>query len=396
MVTKTTTSEVNLSITPTYINVLKIIPEEATSNVIDFINTDQFINSFTESADIGAGTTADDLAINLIDGNLYYSDTDNNVVNAVTQVAPNVVLFSLGKGILISPTEVAVDKRNNVVVYDTTLEKIFIINEDNVVLSETFSPGITDITINENDDIICTNSTLQKVLIFDKFLHLKKQFGIVGSGTGQFQTPKSVEVDVTNQFGTQNIIVGDEGRDVILVFTSNGIFLFEFGSPGGGDGQFINPVALTVLSNRDIVVGDENTRFQVFDSEGNFKFSTASVNLLSLVNTGTTIISLSNVNSFLTYTPGIAVTGNEATYKIYASSKNSSNFLDKNSDEWVNLLSILDIESNPTNSYDHDFSNTLDIDERNYESFENKWTSVLVQMASTLNTTIKIFYRGQT
>lgn len=173
-------------------------------------------------------------------------------------------------------------------------------------------------------------------------------------------------------------------------------FLFEFGSPGSGDGQFVNPIALIVLPNKDIVVGDGNSRFQVFDSGGNFKFSTASIVLHSLVNTGTTIISLNEGDSITRYLPDIAATGNSATYKIYASSKNSSNFLNKDSDEWINLLSILDIEKNPANPYDHDFFNVLDVNARNYESFENKWTSVLVQMASPSNTTIKMFYRGQT
>lgn len=393
MVTKTTVSEVNLSITPTYINVLKIIPEKATSNVIDFINTDQFIEGFTESS--SDTIVANDLAINFNDGNLYYIDIFTASVKAVTQANPLNVLFTIGENILQEPLSLAVDRRNNVVVYDTIPEKIFIINRDNIVLSETFSPGITDIVINENDDIICVNSDLHKVLIFDKFLHLKRQFGVFGSDTSQFLFPITVGVDEPDQFGTQNIIVGDEARGKVLVFSSNGNFLFEFGSAGLGDGQFEDIQALTVLSNRDIVVGDI-TRFQVFDSGGNFKFSVSITEWNSLVNTGTTLIGLHGFDTLKIYLPDIAATGNEATYKIYASAKNSPNFLDKDSDEWINLLSILDIEETPTNLYNHDFSSTLAVDARNYESFENKWTAVLVQMASALNTTIKIFYRGQT
>jgi len=266
MVTKTTVSDINLSVTPTYINVLKIIPEKSTSNVIDFINTDQFIEGFTEISNVATGTTTFDLAINPIDDNLYYTDITANVVNVVTQADPGVVLFSIGEGILSAPRRLAVDRRNNAVVYDNTLEKIFIISEDNTVLSEFFSPGISDIVINENDDIICTNSTLDKVLIFDKFLHLKRQFGTSGTGIGEFQFPSAVRVDALNQSGTQNIIVVSTVRGVVSVFTSNGNFLFEFGSVGSGSGEFTSPSTLAVLSNRDIVVGDLNSRFQVFDS----------------------------------------------------------------------------------------------------------------------------------
>lgn len=91
--------------------------------------------------------------------------------------------------------------------------------------------------------------------------------GQQGTGPGQFDRPKDVALDADG-----NIYVSDIGNHRILVFTSEGEFLREWGSQGNGPGQFNEPWGLAVDSERGFVyVADTwNHRIQKFDLEGKF------------------------------------------------------------------------------------------------------------------------------
>jgi len=63
----------------------------------------------------------------------------------------------------------------------------------------------------------------------------------------------------------------DMGNSRIVKFSSNGEYLFQWGSKGNEPGQFIIPHGIDLDKNGNVYVADrENNRIQKFDSEGNF------------------------------------------------------------------------------------------------------------------------------
>ena len=96
---------------------------------------------------------------------------------------------------------------------------------------------------------------------------------------------------------------------------------------------------------------------------------------------------------------------NALNYQIFGASRYSPDVLkyiktptnaavDKDNDEWVNLLSIISGETGTT--YTHTFSKALSAGNRFYESFSNEWSMLLITAQSALaTTTMKIWSRGQ-
>ena len=83
---------------------------------------------------------------------------------------------------------------------------------------------------------------------------------------GLCSKPRGVAI---NKMG--EVVVTDESRHCVSVFSTNGIKLRSFGTYGSGHGQFVFPLGLTVDGEGDILVTDcLNYRIQKFTSEGQF------------------------------------------------------------------------------------------------------------------------------
>ena len=62
------------------------------------------------------------------------------------------------------------------------------------------------------------------------------------------------------------------GNSRVAKFNKNGIFLKQWGDRGTGRGQFNTPHSIVIDKNANLYVADrQNSRIQVFDTEGNFK-----------------------------------------------------------------------------------------------------------------------------
>ncbi len=81
-----------------------------------------------------------------------------------------------------------------------------------------------------------------------------------------FQNIDSVVLDEAGR-----VYVSDLNR--VKVFDSDGVFITDIGTPGNGDGQFINEViGLAINSQQELYVVDQDgSRVQVFDLEGKFQ-----------------------------------------------------------------------------------------------------------------------------
>lgn len=94
------------------------------------------------------------------------------------------------------------------------------------------------------------------------------EYGITGSGL--MYRPR----DVAEMSDGSFVVVGGSGSgsdNKAMVFDSGGVFDFEFGTFGTGNGQFFSPSGVCVLSDGSIVVSDTgNSRVQKFNSSGTY------------------------------------------------------------------------------------------------------------------------------
>ena len=64
------------------------------------------------------------------------------------------------------------------------------------------------------------------------------------------------------------------GTHCVKVFDKEGVFLYDIGSEGSGDGQMIHPAGLTIDKFNNLIVCDRgNGRLQVFEIDGKFVHS---------------------------------------------------------------------------------------------------------------------------
>ena len=94
------------------------------------------------------------------------------------------------------------------------------------------------------------------------------QFGVTGSGNGQFARPQGVAVDSAG-----DVYVSDRSNNRIQKFTSadgiNYTYVMKWGTAGSGNGQFAGPEALAVDSAGAVYVVDRNNyRIQKFTISG--------------------------------------------------------------------------------------------------------------------------------
>ena len=114
--------------------------------------------------------------------------------------------------------------------------------------------------------IFITDTGNNRVLKVDDKFNLIKQWGIKGTGNGQFIHPHAIDVDSKG-----NVYVGVLNQPGVQVFDSNGTYLTRWGSSGTGPGQFSIPQEHVAVDKNDyiyIVDGASNPRVQKFFTNG--------------------------------------------------------------------------------------------------------------------------------
>lgn len=86
--------------------------------------------------------------------------------------------------------------------------------------------------------------------------------------------------------------------------------------------------------------------------------------------------------------------GTDTDYKIFGTAKKNPDTSNMDSDEWINLISVIDGATGTT--YDHTASRPLDAGKRIYVTFGNPYKRVVVQMKADSGTpTVKLWHRGE-
>ena len=112
------------------------------------------------------------------------------------------------------------------------------------------------------------------VLEFDrdgKLLRTLGKPGVSGSGPDTFHEPNAVLVAPNGDIFVSDGHEPGAGNARVVKFDHNGKFIRQWGVHGSGPGQFEAPHAMTMDSKGRLFVGDRgNNRIQIFDQDGKF------------------------------------------------------------------------------------------------------------------------------
>jgi DNA-binding beta-propeller fold protein YncE len=93
-----------------------------------------------------------------------------------------------------------------------------------------------------------------------------REFGSPGGGNGQFNVPDGVALDALG-----NVYVADSFNNRVQKFTPYGIYLGQWGTLGPGLGMLYRPVGIDVGPDGYVYVAESNNaRVQVFTTDGVF------------------------------------------------------------------------------------------------------------------------------
>ena len=121
------------------------------------------------------------------------------------------------------------------------------------------------IAINKSGEMVVSEWSGHRVLIFDNGGQKLNEFGSDGWNEDKMNSPAGIDID-----NMDNIYVSS--RHKLQKFTSSGVLIKCVGQEGREEGEFDDPRGVTLHNNQDLVyVCDRNNhRIQVFDLDLNF------------------------------------------------------------------------------------------------------------------------------
>ena len=167
------------------------------------------------------------------------------------------------------PTGIAFDSNGNIVVADNDNHRVQVFDRNGNFLSKFGEKGRRDnqfiypigLSINGNGDIIVADEGNKLIKIFSSSRNYLRKFGGAGSLVKPFHCI---------QHG-QYFIVSDYDDHFIKMFDLEGKFISKFGKQGNKDGEFNEPLCLSVNKEGLLIVCDsQNHRVQVFELSGKF------------------------------------------------------------------------------------------------------------------------------
>lgn len=202
---------------------------------------------------------------------VYVSDTDRRVVYVVSMKEKRIeTLGSSGSGKLKLPMGITGTPDGRTYVSDIDLKTIMVYDADGRYVQSIGKPG--ELT---NPVSVAVNSALERLYVLDSKTHTVMvfstkgdflfQFGGGGDGDGMFLHPSFLTIDRRND----QVYVSDTNNFRVQVFDKDGTFIRKFGELGDAPGYFQRPKGIGIDSdgNAFVVEGFFNN-FQIFDEQG--------------------------------------------------------------------------------------------------------------------------------
>ncbi len=99
----------------------------------------------------------------------------------------------------------------------------------------------------DGNEVYITDRNNHRVQVFARSsgtYGIARQWGGLGSGSGQFNKPRGI--DVFDYAGQRRVIVADQDNNRVQVFDANGNYITEFNGSGSAGGEFENPTGLAI------------------------------------------------------------------------------------------------------------------------------------------------------
>ncbi|HEX3691976.1 MAG TPA: 6-bladed beta-propeller [Solirubrobacteraceae bacterium] len=205
-------------------------------------------------------------------GEMWVADTGNNRVQKFSATGEYIRQFGTvgtNNGQLQAPTAVTVDGSGHVWVSDSTNNRFQQYSSGGEFLKSAWAP--TELKqvgslAASGTNVWVADFTANRIEEFSSSREFLLGFGVSGTGTTQFKSPRGVAID-----GKGNVWVADTGNNRVQELSAKGEFIRQFGSLGTGNGQFKEPHGVTVDSKEDVWVADTgNNRVQEFSSTGTY------------------------------------------------------------------------------------------------------------------------------
>ncbi|HMF33115.1 MAG TPA: 6-bladed beta-propeller [Candidatus Lokiarchaeia archaeon] len=125
----------------------------------------------------------------------------------------------------------------------------------------------TAIAINSTDYVYVLDASLDKVVVFSPSGTYIRNWGVFGTGTGQFESPQGITINSTGE-----VYVADTNNNRIEVFSKVGTYIRQWGGKGTLDGQLWQPTGIAADASDHVYVGDIMNRLvKTFSSSGAFQ-----------------------------------------------------------------------------------------------------------------------------
>ena len=122
------------------------------------------------------------------------------------------------------------------------------------------------VAVDAKEDVWVVDTANNRVQEFTGKGEFIRQFGTAGTGNGQFNVPRQISIDAKG-----DLWVADTGNNRIQEFSSTGVYMTQFGTAGTGNGQFKSPRGVAVDAKEDVWVADtSNNRVQEMTVTGEY------------------------------------------------------------------------------------------------------------------------------
>jgi sugar lactone lactonase YvrE len=177
-------------------------------------------------------------------------------------------------GQFFGPLGIAVESDDDIVVVDSGNFRIqkFTSNGEFITKWGRYEPGDDqhwhlgspiDIAVDSNDNNYVTDAKHHHHLVkkFDRTGNFIKQWGLLGSGNGEFDHPEGIAT-----FSGNSLLVVDSLNHRVQEFSRDGVFITKWGSYGTQPSQFIGPtgVAINKIDDMHYISDTGNNRIQMF------------------------------------------------------------------------------------------------------------------------------------